>query len=334
MIGYTYTWDFGDGSPNDTILFPGIPNVSHSYAVTGTFSATLTVINSQGCHQSESRVINVHGAPTAEFMSTGHCRGDAVHFTDLSTTTGNQVVMGWNWNFGDPGSGILNTSTLQNPSHSYASTGTYTVTLIVGTGNACSDTITHSLTIKPLPLTDFTIQAGCQDNPAQFTPSGMQNNAIASWYWDFGDGGSSPLQAPAHVYTFAGTYTATLTVTDTAGCSNTRSHPVIIVPLPVVNFDYTSPTCRQDAVHFTDLSTAASGYLAKWYWDFGDGATQVITFPASPSVSHTYSQPGTFNVTLSVKTNDSCSSLLTKTLTILPKPAAAFSHGSACQGSM
>ncbi|MBK7029366.1 MAG: PKD domain-containing protein [Bacteroidales bacterium] len=329
----SWSWNFGDGSPVQTILFPTIPDVSHIYAVTGTFNVTLTVTNSEDCTHSYSRLVNVFGSPSADFMSSGHCKDSPVHFTDLTTTSGSQSLTSWQWNFGDPGSGVFNTSSDQNPIHSYAATGNYTVTLITLTLNGCSDTISYPVTIKPLPVTDFSFQSACQDNPAQFSPSGMAIPTIASWYWSFGDGGSSTLQSPSHVYTFAGTYTVTLTVTDTAGCENQRSHPIIIVPLPLVNFDFSSPACDDQQIQFTDLTTSAAGYVTRWFWDFGDGTTQVINFPATASVSHTYAQSGTFNVTLTVKSSDSCSNLQTKTLTILPKPTALFSHGAACQGA-
>ena len=328
-----WKWNFGDGSPVQTISFPATPDVTHTYSMPGTFNVSLTVINSEGCSSLETRQLNVFAAPSADFSFTGHCKDEQLSFTDLSTVTGSQAISSWNWSFGDPTSGIYNTSNLQNPVHTFASTGTFIVRLITSTGNACPDTASYPVTIKPLPPTNFSTQNACQDNPAQFTPTGMTTGTIASWHWDFGDGNNSTLQAPSHVYTFAGTYTVLLTVSDTAGCSNSRSHQVTILPLPVVNFDYTSPTCDQDAVHFTDLTTAAAGYAAKWYWDFGDGNTQTVSFPASASVNHTYSLPGTFLVSLMVKTNDSCSSSLQKTLVVLPKPTAAFSHGPACQGA-
>ncbi|NVO21480.1 MAG: PKD domain-containing protein, partial [Bacteroidetes bacterium] len=335
QAGYltTWIWSYGDGSPNDTILFPAIPNVNHNYTVPGSFSVTLTVINSEGCTHSENQVINLFGAPAAEFMSTGHCKGEQVQFTDLTTTTGNQSISGWNWDFGDPGSGIFNVSTLQNPTHSYAATGTYTIRLIVTTGNACNDTITNTVTILNTPAVDFTFQTACQDNPAQFNPSGMQNNSIGSWLWNFGDGNTSLLISPTHIYNFAGTYTVTLTVMDTSGCVSTRSHPVTIKPLPVVNFDNSSPTCRQDDVQFTDQSNTTAGYLARWLWDFGDGNTTNITFPSTGATTHAYSQSGTFNVTLQVWTNDSCTATFTKVVSILAKPTAEFSAGSSCLGS-
>ncbi len=161
----------------------------------------------------------------------------------------------------------------------------------------------------------------------------MAVNTISAWNWTFGDGGTSNAQAPTHVYTSAGTYSVTLTVTDTAGCSNTRTKPIVITPVPVANFGYSTPTCQGDAVNFSDMSTTASGFVARWVWNFGDGNTQTILFPASPNVTHQYTNAGTFNVTLTVKTSDSCTNFITRVVTILPKPTADFMYGSACQGN-
>ncbi|MBK7031645.1 MAG: PKD domain-containing protein [Bacteroidales bacterium] len=235
--------------------------------------------------------------------------------------------------FWRPHLGSFNTSDLQNPTHTYAAAGNYTVSLKTYTANGCHDSVAYQLTILPLPVADFVFEAACQGNPAQFNPSGMALGTIASWFWNFGDGNTSTLQAPSHIYTFAGTYSVTLSVTDTSGCSRSVTHPLTIVTPPVVNFDFNSPNCDDMAVQFNDLSTAPAGYIVRWTWDFGDGNTQSITFPSTASVSHTYTQGGTFNVSLWVKTSDSCSSLLSKTLTGLPKPSADFNHGSACLGA-
>ncbi len=328
----TWNWDFGDGNVQ-TVVFPNAPNISHTYAGAGTFSVTLTVTNSEGCTHSESRLVKMLGAPTSDFMMNGQCVGTAVQFTDLTTASGTQVLSNWSWNFGDPTSGTSNASTLQNPTHNFASAGTYVVELITFTGNNCADTITKSITIKQKPAVDFNTQSACADNPAAFTPTGMAVATIASWNWSFGDGGTSTLQAPTHTYTSPGNYSVTLTVTDTAGCSNTRTKPIIIAPIPDANFGYTAPTCQGDVVSYTDMSSTTSGFIAKWIWNFGDGNTQTITFPSSPNVNHAYTIAGTFNVKLIVKTNDSCTNELTRVVTVLPKPTAAFMHGPACLGN-
>ncbi|MBK7174406.1 MAG: PKD domain-containing protein, partial [Bacteroidales bacterium] len=336
LNGYntSWHWDFGDGN-SQTILFPAIPNTSHTYAINGIFNVTLTVTNSLGCISSETQVINVFGGPEADFYHSGNCSESPVTFTDISTVANPQAIVGWSWNFGDITSGVSNTSTLQNPVHTFANAGTYNVTLVSYTSNGCSDTISHSVLVKPLPQVEFNAIGSCVGSEATFTPdpSVMNINTITTWLWNFGDGITSNVSSPTHIYTTSGTYMVTLTVTDTTGCSNTITHPVIVGEPPVVAFDFSSPGCNQSPVQFTDNTLVPSGYIMRWHWDFGDGNSQTILFPNSSATSHTYANSGTFNVTLTVKTSDSCIALLTRTVTISSRPQAAFSYNSGCEGN-
>ena len=134
----------------------------------------------------------------------------AVQFADQSQVDG---AYAWYWEFGDG-----QTSTLRNPSHSYAAAGTYNVRLTVtGTGGAMfaqklgfitgvpsSADFTADVTSGPVPLT------------VQFTDRSQVAGAYA-WYWEFGDGQTSTLQNPGHTYTSEGSYTVRLTVTGTGG---------------------------------------------------------------------------------------------------------------------
>ncbi|MFZ4707961.1 MAG: PKD domain-containing protein, partial [Bacteroidales bacterium] len=328
----SWTWNFGDGN-TQTILFPGNPNISYVYTSTGTFIVTLTVVNSEGCTNTEQKSITVNAAPIADFIYQGGCVSSPVSFTDLSTVSGNTAIAGWLWNFGDPTSGVNNLSDIQNPVHTFNNSGTYVVQLIVSTGNGCSDTATMSVTVKQLPPVEFTSQGACEDSPVSFIPNGtvMNLNTIATWLWQFGDGSTGTQSATTHQYNFPGTYTVTLTVTDTAGCSNSISHQVLVVPLPLVNFDNTSPSCQMSDVDFTDLTSTQAGYIIRWTWNFGDGNSQTIIFPNNPNVTHSYAISGSFAVTLTVKTSDSCTNYITKTINIFPKPDAQFTHGTGCE---
>ncbi len=332
----SWLWDFGDGN-TQTVTFPNTPDVSHNYLAAGTFQVTLTVTDSYGCTHQEQRLITVNDSPTALFMyQGGGCEGSQVMFTDLSTTTGYQQVSGWQWSFGDPASGIYNSSTLQNPVHTFNAAGTYTVQLIAYSGNLCSDTTTQQISISTLPTAGFTTQQACRDNPVQFTPdySVTDTTTIATWLWDFGDGNSSSQREPVHVYNMSATYMVTLTVGDTSGCERSVTMPVTILPLPEVNFTYDSPVCEGTTVAFTDLTAVPgqTGYVYRRTWDFGDGTSQTILFPNATAVSHSYGQAGTFTVTLTAVTADSCTAATQKTVTVLPQPAAAFTHGAGCEG--
>ena len=332
-----WVWDFGDGSPTQTFTFPALPpnpNTTYTYTNPGTYGVTLTVTNSDGCTHSETRVIEVLPAPVADFISSGRCVSTAVGFTDKSTVVLPQALSSWSWNFGEASSGTANTSTLQHPVHTYSTVNTFTVTLITFTANGCSDTITHDVTTQALPVVDFTFTSACMGNPMQFSPgAGMSPGAIGNWLWSFGDGGTAGTQAPMHTYTAPGTYNVTLSVTDTAGCSNVKTNSITIKPSPDASFSISGPGCQGDTIHFINTTAVLpSGFIARYLWNFGDGNTQSVFFPASPDVTHQYFNAGTFNVSLLVVSSDSCSDTYSGIVTIQPRPTAAFMHGSACQG--
>ncbi len=332
-----WVWDFGDGSPSQTFTFPALPpnpNTTYTYTNPGTFGVTLTVTNSDGCTHSETRVIEVLSAPVADFSSSGRCVSTAVSFTDKSAVVLPQALSSWRWNFGEPSSGTANTSTLQNPVHTYSTVNTFTVTLITFTANGCSDTITHDVTTQALPVVDFTFTSACMGNPVQFSPgAGMSPGAIGNWLWSFGDGGTAGTQAPVHTYTAPGTYNITLSVTDTAGCSNVKTGSITIKPSPDASFSISGPGCQGDTIRFINTTAVLpSGFIARYLWNFGDGNTQSVFFPSSPDVTHQYFNSGTFNVSLLVVSSDSCSDTYSGIVTIQPRPTAAFMHGSACQG--
>jgi PKD repeat protein len=127
-----------------------------------------------------------------------------------------------------------------------------------------------------------------------------------AWSWDFGDGGTSTLRIPSHTYTSAGTYTVTLTATNSCGSyMRTKTNYIIVCTVPVANF--TGSTTSGPApltVTFTDQTT---GSPTAWSWDFGDGGTSMLRIP-----SHTYTSAGTYTVKLTA-TNSCGSNSLTRT---------------------
>ena len=334
-VGYVYkwVWDFGDGN-FQTVIHPGNPNVTHTYPTAGTYNVTLTITASDSCTDFETQTITIHPNPVAGFDFLAACLGEPVSFFDLSQNNGGGSLVLWNWDFGDPSTGVANVSTLQSPFHVFSDTGSFVVQLIVATSNGCSDTVTRTIVVKPNPPVDFVTQNNCQNNAVLFQPGAiMFPSAIATWSWVFGDGGTSPLQSPTHTYSTSGTFNVTLTVTDTSGCTSTITKPVAIIPQPISNFNYSQPACKQSAIHFTSLSSAPVGYIVKWTWIFGDGNSQIVNFPNDPNIFHTYANFGTFNVTLTVKTSDSCSQTFTMPVIVAPNPLANFSFESTCVNS-
>ncbi|MCU0631571.1 MAG: SBBP repeat-containing protein, partial [Methanolinea sp.] len=193
----------------------------------------------------------------------------------------------------------------------------------------CDDTESPAM-----PVADFSAEptSGC---PAplfvQFTD--LSTGIPTSWYWQFGDGSTSALQHPNHTYTTPGTYNVTLTVTNVCGSDTlTKYEYISICPIypPIANFT-ANPTSGCPAplfVQFTDTSTHDP---TSWAWTFGDGGTSTLQNP-----NHTYTLPGTYNVTLTV-TNEAGSDSLTKSqyIYVCPfvPPIADFTYLSECPNS-
>jgi PKD repeat protein len=232
--------------------------------------------------------------PVADFTFTTNDL--TVYFTDASTDPDGTIV-GWDWDFGDG-----NTSTQQDPTHTYAAGGTYTVSLTVTDNDGATDSVSKPVTVtepNAPPVADFTFTTS--DLTANFTDASTDSDGtIVSWLWNFGDGNTSTVQNPSQTYAAGGTYTVTLTVTDDDGATDSVSKPVTVteppnIP-PTASFTY---TINGLTVNFTDTSTDPDGTIVSWLWNFGDGNTSTLQNP-----THTYATGGTYTVTLTVTDND------------------------------
>jgi PKD repeat protein len=211
------------------------------------------VWTSDSCFLFKEHVITLIPSPIAGFdYSPVTCAGQAIQFNDLSQTNGGGILTQWHWNFGDPTSGN-NLSTIPNPTHTFATAGNYTVTLIVQNATGCSDTTVQTVTINPLPLANFHADTACLNNLTHFTDLSLPNALnMISYTWDFGDGSPpSNMQNPTHLYLTYGTFTVRLTVVNSNGCTKDTTKQVLVNPLPIPEFSFSSPNCFGAVVHFT-----------------------------------------------------------------------------------
>lgn len=312
------TWNFGDGGTASTL------NATYAYAATGVYNVWLYNTYST-CTDSVMQTITINPRPVADFTApvTTKCEPPlTVNFQDISTGG----AVSWQWDFGDG-----NTSTLQNPSHTYTSYGSFDVTLIVTNSSGCADTIVRNafvviqratISFSGLPV------RGC----VPYTISPVANitavDAITSYAWDFGDGGTSTLATPTHTYNIQGTYTVKLVITTSSGCTDSlvMNNAVRVGTKPVADFSATPiPVCGRQPVFFTDLSAPAD----EWLWDFGDGGTSILQNP-----QHNYSDTGYFTVQL-IAFNNGCPDTMTKVdyVRVLP-PIARFTATPDCSNRL
>ncbi len=277
-----WSWNFGD-STTSTVQSP-----SHSYTAVGTYSVALTATNVYGNNTlTRSNYITVGNKPVANFSGTPTvgAPNTSVAFTDSSTYT----PTAWSWTFGDS-----NTSTVQNPSHTYAAVGSYTVAL-TATNAYGNNTNTKSgyITIGNPPVANFSGAPTSGAAPLAVTFTDSSTNSPTAWSWTFGDSNTSTVQNPSHTYSSAGTYTVALTATNAYGNNtNTKSSYITVSSsAPVANFSGTPTSGTAPVtVAFTDSSTNTP---TAWSWSFGDTSASTVQ-----NASHTYTASGTYTVAL------------------------------------
>lgn len=238
------------------------------------------------------------------------CPGAPVQFSG-TVSNGAPTPNSWQWTF--PG-GSPATSSQQNPSCTWSSSGAKNVTL-KAIYSTFTLTKTLAVTIGELPNADFGWSVA--QNTLSFTNSSQ--NAV-SYGWAFGDGGSSAATNPVHAYAAAGDYTVTLTATNGCG-SVSKSKAVTTAPTADFDADVTT-VCFGSTVQFTNLSSSnATSFL----WQFPGGTPASASSKNPPAV--TYNTPGLYTVTLTAS-NTAGTTTLTKTgfVRIQGMPQAAFAY--------
>ncbi len=318
----SYLWNFGDGYTST------LPNPSHLYNASGNYNVKLMVVNANGCSDSITKNILVNVKQVANFSVENVCFGFPVVITD-SSFNALSSISSWLWKFGDGDSLFIPNPTFYLPtiSHIYSTAGNYTVSLKISY-NTCSDTLSKNVLIYNAPLAGFISPNKCVGDTTFFTDTTLTfGYPIVNWTWNFGDGGSSNLQNPNHVYAQAGTYAVILTVVDSRGCSNTINKNIVVYGQPIANFTY-SQTCFHDSTHFSDLSLGNGALINNWNWKYGD----VSMNGTSQTPTHYYNNQGSFNVQLIVRNTRGCIDTLVQAISIDSLPKANFTSNIVCKG--
>lgn len=252
-------------------------------------------------------------APTANFTASPLevCVGTPINFTDASTA-GASPIVSRTWDFGDGSS-----SNALNPTHTYTTAGTYTVTLVVTDQNGVADPEVKPayIIVNPLPQADFSFTGNGCTVPFDVTfTNASAAGANISYAWNFGNGQTSTATNPPPVtYASAGTFTVSLTVTNSStGCVNTVTNDIVVSNF-AAGINAPAEACLGQPVLINDQSTVGAN---QWNWDFGNGQTSTSQDPTI-----VYTSPGTYTISLlSQNTNSGCQDVATQTIVVNPLP--------------
>lgn len=294
----SWQWNFEGGTPSTAT----IANPTVTYNTPGHFNVSLTVSN--GVFQNTltyTDTIHVYNAPVAGFIP--NINGNTVTFVNTSTNS-----LTYLWNFGDG-----NTSTAQNPTHTYANPGTYTVQLT--STNPCGSNSTQmQVIISALPNASFNASTTtiCVNQTVQFFNTSNSQNVL--WTFQGGNPATSTQQNPVVLYAATGQFDVTLQVTNSQG-SDTEFKADFVTVLANPTGSVTSTVTGYTA-SFTQQMTDALSFI----WNFGDGSTSTSANPV-----HTYGNDGNYLATLTI--NGVCDTIvIPRQVVIANPPVANFSH--------
>ncbi len=321
-----YRWDFGDTTAIDTSANP-----VHTYTHRGNFNVTLTDTSSTtGCSYFKTIPVRVTD-PKAHFTPSvvSGCFPLTVHFTDSSQDNAPGLYPN-QWNFGDPSSGSLNTSFLQNPNHLFNHPGFYSVRLSVFDIYGCQNDSTYLIhVLGPTAGFNATPRFGCAPLSVLFSDNSLtEGSPINQYTWSFGNGNAiTTVDSIYHSYSVPNVYTVTLTVRDTNLCTSTlvqTAYISVTLPSPSLAFG-DSIVCPGELITDTITSGNFIALPIKYHIDYGDFTSDsAVSNLQTQLFSHSYSSNGVYPVTVTVTDGNGCDSIISRNITVL-KPTAAFS---------
>lgn len=282
---FNYSWDFGvNGTTTD---ISNLTTPAFTFPNGGTYTVTLIGSSTAACSDTTTETITVYEPLTIDFTNN-----DSLCILDNSfnfdgSMTGPSITT-FLWDFG-PNASLPSSTNLDVNGVVFDTFGSIPITL-TASFNSCSESVTNSIFIYREPSINFSVEPGNRCVPAlvDFADLSVADSPIF-YNWNFGDGGTSTLSDPSHLYTTPGSYSVGLTINTTEGCIDTLNlflqDTVVIHPSPISNFEVDpkqTDICHAD-ITFSDLSVGASS-IFYWFDDstaFSNEANIIYTYQTS-----------------------------------------------------
>ncbi|TAD99965.1 MAG: PKD domain-containing protein, partial [Bacteroidetes bacterium] len=296
-------------------------SITVSFITTATYGLSLTVTTEDGCVNTKTAsipiTINSNNFTTATASGSNVCQDVAINFTGVASSG---TPTSWAWSFGDG-----NTASIQNPAHTYLTTGSKTVNLVTGFADGCFKTATQTLNVLPSPVATFTANktSFCATGTATFSPSTVV--AANTYEWSFYDqnnnfvtvytrSGASPNQN--YTYNTDGDYRVSLKVTNPNGCFIISNVPNYI-SFKKPNAKFSLIGSRQSCVNGTiqlaaglPIVSSPNDPINSYQWTFTNTQSPFnvinVNTAAVPNISQLFSVAGVYNAQLQVSSPTGC----------------------------
>lgn len=257
-----HQWTYGDGQTGASA------SPTHTFLSSGFFNPTLVGSNQWGC--TDTAVVNVwvNPVPTASFNvpPLNPCEYPAA-FQITNTSTG---AIGYQWNLGNG-----QTSVQFEPNVVYNIPDTYTIQLVASNQYGCTDTAVQDVIMNPTVMANFMVtpEVGCAPHKADLVNLSV---GADSWTWYFGDGDSSFVENPIHIFQNPGSYTVSLIASNAAGCVDTLTiaNAVLVNASPIAGF-ISTPAEQSYLTPMIELLDLSSGATSAFY-DMGNGEINTL----------------------------------------------------------
>jgi gliding motility-associated-like protein len=276
----TWLWLFGDPA-SGSLDTSRLQNPTHDYSAAGAgdYLVKLYVNKGLNCEDSAEAIFKVYPGWQPAFKAEGQCKNFPIQFTDLSVHLFGNVNK-WTWNFDDPSSGVNNTSSLKNPTHVFANSGIYNVTLLVESDKGCSATIPRRIEIKDKPA--FTVFPKdtliCKIDDLQI---GVTGSGTVVWSPNYN---ISNVNIPNPIVSPDVTTTYTATFTDAFGCIGSDDVKINVVDKVTQGSDYDTTICTGDAIQ---LRLASNALYYTWTPNNGSLNSTTIKNPTAKPTAPT-----------------------------------------------
>ena len=333
LIIDTLYFDINDADADSCYLFtPDCDSTTESF----TYTIELIVTDSLNCVDNRIKTTKVLCTPDADFDTIAVCQGETKQFTNLSSPLNG---MSWEWVI-DPVLGNYAAGFDEfdrHPEFIFDTCGIFYITLFqidpdTLLGSSCNDSVTKQIIVHCLPEASFTSDIICQGDSTELISTSLQGSQpsgpITDWNWSVNNINND---TNYHVFNNCDSTNVTLTVTDSASCTNTFNDNIFVKCNPIADIFAENQCFDNQPISFIDTSSDGTGTIDSWYWEITGGNYVSGDTSSTQYPSFIFDSCGIYTAYLTVNDSLECSNIDSINVEVYCFPEAIFSIENVCE---